>query len=156
IRLSIFDMVWACVSPILALSLRDYFIFSSELAPTVALYWFVSVLFSLIAFLIFRIRDGLARYFSVDDALDVGKAVMFAELMTCLVLFTVNRLDGIPRSTPLIHGLVLVVGLVIARTVLRMIDTDHPEMGQKRLTSEREHIIVIGSNPLSSLYIQLL
>src|SRR5262249_19691861 len=153
IRLSAFDTVWACVSPILALSFRDYLIFSSELAPTVALYWFVSVFFSLIAFLIFKIRDGMARYFSVDDAFGVGKAVMFAELMTCLVLFTVNRLDGIPRSTPLIHGLVLVVGLVIARTVLRMIDSDHP---QKRLASECEHIIVIGSNPLSSLYIMFL
>jgi len=37
-----------------------------------------------------------------------------------------------------------------------MIDTDHPEIGQKRLASECEHIIVIGSNPLSSLYIKLL
>src|SRR5262249_20349482 len=58
--------------------------------------------------------------------------------------------------TPLIHGLVLVVGLVTARTVLRMIDTDRAKVGRKRLASECEHIVVIGSNPLSSLYIKLL
>jgi len=156
IRLSAFDVILACVAPILALYLRDYLIFSSDMAITIARYWLVTMFFSLIALLIFRIRDGMARYFSVDDVLDVGKAVMSAEFMTCVVLFTFNRFDGIPRSTPLIHALVLLVGLITARTLVRMIEIDPIEKGQKRQPLETEHIIIIGSNPLSALYIKLL
>ena len=40
------------------------------------------------------------------------EAVLFAELMTCAALFTLRRLDGIPRSMPLIHGLLLAGGLM--------------------------------------------
>jgi hypothetical protein len=41
----------------------------------------------------------MARYFSVHAALDIAKAVVFAEFATCVMLFSLKRLDNQP-STP--------------------------------------------------------
>src|SRR5262249_34313736 len=108
IRVSGYDALVAFVSPLLALWLRDAYILSNEGALTAALYCTVATTFSLFAFLAFRIRDQIANYFSVHDAMDIVKAVLVAELLILIVLFTFTRLHGIPRSTPLIHALLLI------------------------------------------------
>src|ERR1700693_700868 len=105
LRFRFFDIAWALVSPLLALYLSDAYVLSySGGLQTVVQYCFISVAFSLIAFLVFRIQNGVAQYFSVHDALDVAKAVISAELLTCVALFSLTRLEGIPRSTPIIHA----------------------------------------------------
>ena len=155
IRLSTFDACWAVVAPFMALSFRDAYILSYDGALTVALYWLACAIFSVTAFLIFRLRDQMAQYFSVNDAIDVVKAVILAEFMIVIVLFTFTRLEGIPRSTPLIHALILAAGLIAARTLVRLFHNDARVMnGNARNASE--HIIMIGATRLSSLYIKML
>src|SRR5215470_13917369 len=102
--LLLWDVSWALVTPILALYVRDVDVLFRSEGSTVATYWLISAGISLVAFFAFRIQDNTTRYFSVHDALDVCEAVLFAELMAVLILFTLTRFDGIPRSTPLIHG----------------------------------------------------
>jgi lipopolysaccharide/colanic/teichoic acid biosynthesis glycosyltransferase len=152
-RLSMFDVAWACVSPLLALYIRDADIFLRDDLATIGWYSLVCAGFSLIAFLIFRIGDGLTRYFSVHDALDVLKAVVFAELMTSVVLFSLAHLEGIPRSAPIIHALVLAAGLIAVRTFVRVFQNDRTRASQNPAFSE--HIVMIGSNRLTSLYIKM-
>src|SRR6266567_6530946 len=94
VRLSTFDVVWAALSPLAALYIRDAYILTPEGWTTVALYCGISLAFSIIAFLAFRISDGVSRYFSVHDALKVAKAVVVAGVMTTLVIFTFTRLEG--------------------------------------------------------------
>src|SRR5438477_7653122 len=152
-RVSVFDTVWAFIAPLAALAIRNAYILSYDGIITTLLYCVVSAGFSLIAFLIFRLHDGLARYFSAHDALDVVKAVICAELMTCTVFFTFTRLEGIPRSTPLIHGLILLAGLLTARVIARHFE----ETAKSNLKlPAAENVIMIGATQLSSLYIRLL
>jgi lipopolysaccharide/colanic/teichoic acid biosynthesis glycosyltransferase len=69
------------------------------------------------------------------------------------VLFTFTRLNGIPRSTPAIHALVLGCGLLIARAVLHVIDRN------RRFADRAQHVtnvILIGLNDLSVLLMKLL
>src|SRR5262245_57698159 len=154
-RLSIFDLFWAAASPYLALVVRDAPVLSSGSPRDAVLYCFISLAFSLIAFVAFRVGDGMTRYFSVQDAMDVVKAVVFTELTTGTVVFALTRLDGIPRSTPLIHALILAAGLVAARTFGRVVETDGKDIS-RHTEDLAEHIIMIGSNRLSSLYMRLL
>src|ERR1700730_1269990 len=91
VRFFIFDAFWAAVSLLLALCFRDAYILSFNGAATTALYCAISLVFSLIAFSAFRISDGMSRFFSVQDALNVVKAVVAAGVMTSVVLFTFNR-----------------------------------------------------------------
>ena len=152
IYLSIWDLFWALVSPILALHLRDVDVNADW--SVIANYWVLSAGFAILAFFAFRLQDGMTRYFSVHEALDIAEAVLFAELMTFAVLFTLTRLDGIPRSMPLIHGLLLAGGLLAARVFVRIVasEDDEPPEHQYR----RERIILIGANRFASSFIQLL
>ena len=155
IRVSLFDASWAIAAPFLALLFRGAYILSYDGALTAALYCLLAAAFSIIAFLAFRLRDQMARYFSVHDAIDIVKAVLFAEFMIVIVLFTFTRLQGIPRPTPLIHALILTAGLVGARTLVRLFHNEARVMkGRSRNASE--HIIMIGATRLSSLYIKML
>ena len=153
INLSFVALAWAVASPIVALYLRDAEILSRVPWSTVGSYWIVAVGFSVLAFLVFRIDDEIAHYFSVHGALDIIKAVAFAELATCIVIFVATPLDGIPRSTPIIHGLILATGLIASRMSLRIryggdrSVEDHLQCGR---------IILIGANRFSSYFIKLL
>jgi lipopolysaccharide/colanic/teichoic acid biosynthesis glycosyltransferase len=155
IRFTTFDFIWAFVVPWLALWVRGARVLSPPDWPTILLFCGVAFVSSLVGFLIFRIRDGMTHLFSVHDALAVAKAVLLSEFVTFLFLFSIARLDGIPRSTPLIHALLLAAGLVSARAFLRLSFVKGNTPGA---TAEDaiEHIIVIGSNRLSSLYIDML
>jgi lipopolysaccharide/colanic/teichoic acid biosynthesis glycosyltransferase len=154
IYLSIWDLFWALVSPILALYLRDIDIQSNADWSVIANYWVLSAGFAILAFFAFRLQDGMTRYFSVHEALDIAEAVLFAELMTFAVLFTLTRLDGIPRSMPLVHGLLLAGGLLAARAFVRIVASEDDEPPEHQ--SRRERIILIGANRFASSFIQLL
>lgn len=154
LRFAVFDVIWAAASPALAIFIRDVALYSPDHINLTLIYCVISFGFALGAFLLFRIRDGMADYFSVHDALDVAKAVVVAELLTILVLFTVTRLDGIPRSTPIIHALILAAGLVFARTLVRMWKTERREIAPA-VSTTAEHIIMVGSTKLSLAYMKL-
>ena len=153
VNLSIADIAWAVASPIAALYLRDADILSRVPWSMVGSYWIVAVGFSVLAFLVFRINDEIPHYFSVHGALDIIKAVAFAELTTFVVLFMATRLDGIPRSTPIIHGLILATALIASRMLLR-IGYGQDRSGEDHVQCGR--IIVIGANRFSSYFIKLL
>jgi lipopolysaccharide/colanic/teichoic acid biosynthesis glycosyltransferase len=159
-RFSTFDLVWALISPLLALWIRNAPVLSTpENWPTVTIYTiaiYTAIAFgsSLIAFLIFRIRDGMTHLFSVNDALDVAKAVLLSEFFTCLALFSLTRLEGIPRSTPLIHALILAAGLLCARAFVRSTQSEQAHIVRHK--TPVQHIILIGSNKLSALYMDFL
>ena len=157
IRFATCDVVWASISPLLALWLRNAPVLSSpDGTPQVVIYCAIVFVSSLIAFLVFRTRDGMTHLFSVNDALDVAKAVLLSELFTFLALFSLTRLDGIPRSTPLIHALLLAAGLLCARAFVRSVQSERDLAHTVPHKTPVQHIILIGSNKLSALYIDFL
>src|SRR5262245_56337633 len=142
IYLSMWDLFWTLTSPGLALYLRDANVVFNSSDPAVFIYyWMLSSTFAIVALFAFRLQDGITRYFSVHEALDIAEAVLFAELMTFAALFTLTRLDGIPRSMPLIHGLLLAGGLLAARVFIRIMASGDNELPDYQ--GRRERIILI-------------
>ena len=154
-RLSIVDVLFAAVSPLLALYFRSAYILTAEGVPLVIAYCGISFVSALLFFLIFRVHEGIAQYFSVHDALVVVKAVVWSELLTCVVLFTFTRLEGIPRSTPVIHGLILIAAMISARMLTRLSEPTTIEQGNAN-ESDGEHIIIVGASRLAALYVKFL
>ena len=151
---SIFDTFWAALSPLLALYVRGAYILSADGAATAALYCGISFVFALTAFLAFRLHEALSRYFSVHDVLNILKASSVAGLMTAVVLFTFTRLEGIPRSTPIIYVFILASCLIAACALVLLSDsTNNVPIDEIRPPSE--NIVMIGANHLSALYIKL-
>ena len=150
-----YDVLWAAAAPLLALYIRQAYILSDRGWKLTLAYCLVSLAFSLVAFAAFNIQSTMSRYFSIHDAIDVAKAVALGELMTCGVLFSVTRLEGIPRSTPVIHALILVAALIAGRTAIRIADRDRALVARARRPGVR-NVILVGANDLSVLYMQAL
>src|SRR3974390_2013622 len=155
IRISTVDSLCAVAAPLLALYLSSALILASKDFSDITLYCAVSLVFSIVAFLLFRVHDGMSRYFSVHDALDILKAAGFSQLLTTVALFPVPRLDGIPRSTPIYQALILAGGLVTIRAIAQALQNGNSATNGHNHAA-RENIIVIGATHLSSLYINLL
>lgn len=155
VHLSASDIFCAALAPPLALYFRDAYNVSTQGAETAVIYCGLSFAITILAFLTFRIGEGIARYFSVHDAISIVKAVAAAGLTTSLILFTLTRLEGIPRTTPILHVLILAAGLLITRNV-KMVFDKPGQSANHNDPSTIEHIIMIGSSSLTSLYINLL
>jgi lipopolysaccharide/colanic/teichoic acid biosynthesis glycosyltransferase len=155
LRFGFFDIAWVILSPVFALYLSNAYVLSfADGVWTVVLYCAVSAASAAVSSLIFRIQDGMPRYFSVYDAIEVSKAVFVAELVACIVLFSITRLEGIPRSAPIVHAMILAAGLITVRAMARILSDDRKTSIAGSFASEC--VVMIGSNQFSSLYIKLL
>jgi lipopolysaccharide/colanic/teichoic acid biosynthesis glycosyltransferase len=156
LRLSLFDVICAAASPLFSLYLSEAYVLwlASDGRQTVALYCAVSALCSILAFLIFRLEEGMSRYFSVHDALNICKAVGAGEVLGIIALFAMTRLEGIPRSAPVIHALLLAAGLVTSRVLVRMWSREGGS--EVRQDATLEHIVMIGATRFTALYIKFL
>src|SRR5215470_10484551 len=152
VDVSIWDALCALASPLLALWLGGALILAQQDWNAIVIYCALSTGFAVVAFLAFGLRNTVTRHFSAHEVLDIAEAVLFAELLIYGILFTLTRLDGIPRSVPLYHGLLLAGGLIFVRIVTRGSDEGRASDYQFR----RERIIVIGANRLASSFISML
>jgi lipopolysaccharide/colanic/teichoic acid biosynthesis glycosyltransferase len=155
VRLSAFDVFWAAAAPLLALYLRDAYILSAHGAQTALLYCGLSFVVTVIALLAFRVSDPIPHHLVLQDAFRILKAAVTAGLITSAILFSITRLEGIPRSTPVLQILVLAAGLLAVR-VLALMSDKQGQITEQPVHADVEHIIMIGSTKLSSLYMQLL
>jgi lipopolysaccharide/colanic/teichoic acid biosynthesis glycosyltransferase len=145
----------AAASPFVALYLRNVDLVSPGGMFTADGFALVSMIASLIAFRRFRVSSTIPRYISAGDLLNLGKAVMAGELMTAAVLFTLMRLDGIPRSVPAIHAVILATGLLAFRGLTNLADRNRRFVGRPP-TEGTENVIVIGLNDWSALLVKFL
>lgn len=91
---------------------------------------------------------------TVGDLLDIAEAVFSGQLMTTIVLCTGTRLDGIPRSIPVIQAVLLGAGLVAYRGVLNVREGRRRKIDQPRHASK--NVIFIGLNEWSALVVKFL
>jgi lipopolysaccharide/colanic/teichoic acid biosynthesis glycosyltransferase len=153
--LSPVDVALAAVSPFAALYLRNDDVASNGDWISAGSYCLLSLAFSLLAFQVCGISNIIARYISVSDLLDIAKVVLAGEVMTATVLFTVTRLEGIPRSVPAIHALILGVGLIAYRGLRNLTGKQGRHADQLRRATN-ENVILIGLNDWSVLLMKYL
>jgi lipopolysaccharide/colanic/teichoic acid biosynthesis glycosyltransferase len=155
VRLSPIDVTLAAVSPFVALYLRNVDLVSPGGMIVADSFALISLAASLIAFRLFRISSTIPRYISVGDLLNVAKAVVVGDLMTASVLFTLTRLDGIPRSVPAIHALILGVGLLASRGLANVV-ARHRRRENRLRSASTANVILIGLNDWSVLLVKFL
>jgi lipopolysaccharide/colanic/teichoic acid biosynthesis glycosyltransferase len=150
---SIWDAFWSLASPLVALWIGGSLVLARQDWNSIVIYCAISGSASVSAFLAFGLQKTVTRHFSAHEVLDITEAVLFAQLLTYGVLFTLTRLDGIPRSVPLYHGLLLAGGLIFFRIVTR---AGNKERRTSDYQLRRERIILIGANRLAASFISML
>ncbi len=155
VRLSPVDVTLAAVSPFVALYLRDVDLVSAGGMFVADSFALVSFAASLIAFRLFRVSSTIPRYISVGDLVILAKAVVAGDLMTAMVLFTITRLDGVPRSVPAIHAVILAAGLLGSRGLASVADRNRRPADGPR-SAAAVNMILIGLNDWSVLLVKFL
>ena len=163
-KLAPFDALWAIATPFLALALRDPSVLEQsdafgDFGPAYQ-YAFTTVFFAFVSFLVFRISDGMSHLFSVHDVLAICGAVATTVASSSLTLFVLTRMDGVPRSTPLIYALLLGAGLIVARTMARVSHVEasvkeEPEETPSLMPQHVRRVMVIGADRFAAATIKL-
>ena len=159
-NLSPFDVVWSIMAPLIALSLRDpaLLYFNEDQYFTHAYqYAALTICFSLPIFAIFRLSDGMSRYFSIADLWAIMGAALTIVAASNITLFGINRMENIPRSTPVIYMLVLVGGLVGGRILARFtgMEPTNDAHDEPILQAQLRRIILIGVDRFAAMAIKL-
>ncbi|MGH7935731.1 MAG: nucleoside-diphosphate sugar epimerase/dehydratase, partial [Chthoniobacterales bacterium] len=151
------DIVAALAAPILAFWLRDGPVFTRVNSMAIVVYVTAATFFAIVFFVQFRAAHGLARFFSFYDAIQIAKASACAVTATAVMLFTLTRLDEIPRSILPIHFLILTAALVGGRLVGRTIAQRRDlGMAPSDANANEQSVIIVGAGQLAQFYIRLL
>ncbi|WP_162009701.1 sugar transferase [Methylocystis heyeri] len=133
--------------------------FPNELAPGYQ-YALVTIVCALVAFRLFRVSDGVSHFFSVHDVLAVCAAVATTATSSGIILFIFTRLEGIPRSMPLIYALVLGSGMIFSRTLARVLYneawSEADKIAEEIWPQHMRHVILIGVDRFAATAIKLL
>ncbi|MCU7828634.1 MAG: polysaccharide biosynthesis protein [Candidatus Thiodiazotropha sp. (ex Myrtea sp. 'scaly one' KF741663)] len=79
----------------------------------------------LVSFLLFGLYRGIWRFASLPDLLRIIKAVIVGTALNLIVLFLLTRLEGIPRSVPILFALLLIIFLSGSRLFYRWVKDRH-------------------------------
>jgi lipopolysaccharide/colanic/teichoic acid biosynthesis glycosyltransferase len=151
-RVSLFDALWAGISPALAFLVRDAWI---DRPDAVVIYCGAAFLASLLTFQLFKLSEPISRFFSTRDAVEVVKACAISVALAGAFLFTFTRMEETPRSIPLIHFLVLTSGLVGGRSISRIRCRLRNAHKSHIAAQTVENIVVIGTSRLAWFFIKL-
>jgi lipopolysaccharide/colanic/teichoic acid biosynthesis glycosyltransferase len=151
-RFSIYDVVWAAVSPALACIARNGGI---DRADAMLFYCSAAFISSVLTFQLFKISQPMSRFFSVPDAVEVVKACLISVAVAGALLFTFTRMDETPRAVPLIHFFVLATGLLVGRSISRIRYSRREARKHESISGSVENIIIVGVSRLAWFYSKL-
>lgn len=147
------DVVMAMASFVIALYLR---VGTVEFLPADRFYTAL-VVFTLVAAIVFRLSNmyrGVWRYASLNDLFTITKAVTLTILFFLVLMFTITRLDTLPRSLPLINWFVLIALLGAPRFVYRMFKDRRIELKFERDDRRRVPILLVGAGDAAELFLR--
>ncbi|MFQ5345297.1 MAG: polysaccharide biosynthesis protein [Mariprofundus sp.] len=93
---------------------------------------------------------GLWRFASVPDLIRILKAVSVGALLTFLIVFVLQRMEGIPRSIPLLYPLFLVLGLSGPRIFYRLLKDRHFDLSVK----PAQRVLIAGAGRAGEMLIR--
>jgi lipopolysaccharide/colanic/teichoic acid biosynthesis glycosyltransferase len=106
-------------------------------------------------FVAMRLHRAFWRYVSLVDVLRIIGAVLIALLLALLGAFVFNRLEGVPRSLPVIQAFLLIAAMVGSRVAIRLVgerrSRNRPKLS--KAPPQKEHVLVVGVQELTKLYL---
>ena len=155
---SAFDTACIFISPFLAVALRDPELlrvgdFSDFFSPPY-IFAYTSIACALLCVALFRLSEGMTRYFSAHDAVATAGATIAATALTSSILFVLTRLEGVPRSTPLLYAAVLGGSLMLGRALAGLRGSAAVGVRSERHVHVRQ-VLLVGVDHFSVAAIKL-
>ena len=99
-------------------------------------------------FWFFGLYRGVWRYASVQDLLRILKSVAVGVFVSVVVLFVATRLEGVPRSVPLLYAVLLVMALSGPRLAYRWLK-------EHRVTlASGQRVLIVGAGAAGEMLVR--
>jgi lipopolysaccharide/colanic/teichoic acid biosynthesis glycosyltransferase len=147
------DLTWVALSPFGALFIRDNFGLWAFKVQDLMPYALLCVVSAAAVFACMRLHRVFWRYISLMDVLRIIGAVLIALLLAVLGAFVFNRLEGVPRSLPVIQAFLLIAAMVGSRVAIRLAGERRSRPKLSKAPPQKEHVLVVGVNELTKLYL---
>ncbi len=154
LRPALHDTLMAAASFILALYLRYGNVTDTFSSPLLSLYTALCMIICLAIFRKAGLYRGLWRYSSTPDLIAIVQAVTFALLLFYVMLFAINRLTDIPRSTPFIQWGLLIMLLGGPRFLYRSWRDRRLGLHSGFSTKDRIPVLLIGAGDRAELFLR--
>jgi lipopolysaccharide/colanic/teichoic acid biosynthesis glycosyltransferase len=150
------DLWLVAAATILALVLRENFEVNTERwAALLTAYLPISIVIAGGVFAAGGLDRGLWRYSSITDYLHIVVLTVAAVLLIVGSGFAINRLDGIPRSLPILQSMLVAGALVSARVIVRLAADRRSASAELAAPAEpAQTILIVGINALSDLFLR--
>jgi FlaA1/EpsC-like NDP-sugar epimerase len=96
--------------------------------------------------LVFKLPKEVWRYISINELSTIIKVSVSSIISAYLIMFLYNRLEGVPRSVPILHLLLLLFLLSSTRLLYRQIRENVSSKGDKASTQTKINVALIGAN----------
>jgi FlaA1/EpsC-like NDP-sugar epimerase len=147
------DVVMAFASFFIALYLRlgDVDVLLNEQ------YYLAGGAFTLVAAVVFRASNmyrGVWRYASLNDLITITRTVTLTILVFLVLMFSVTRLETLPRSLPFINWFVLIALLGGPRFAYRLFKDHRLDLTFVRDARQRVPVLLVGAGDAAELFIR--
>ena len=98
-------------------------------------------------FVCFKLYNGMWRYTSLFDAVNLLKAVVAATILTMVMVLLLHRFDGFSRSVFIINGLLIFLLIGGFRICIRFLLSQNyrPDFSPLLLKSQPKNLLIIGA-----------
>ena len=149
------DLLLVAFATVLAVMLRGNFDTVQDALITLIPYIFISLGCASIVFLVGGLDRTPWRYSSVADHLQIIVLTVLVILLTLVLTFAANRLEGVARSLPVMQGGLIVSILIAARAVARFWFARRIHKNGNGHVNGHPHetVLVVGVNTVSELFL---
>lgn len=141
----LYDAVWSFLALYFALAIRwNDLRFASFPLPDLTQFFTITMLCQVLCFLASGLYQGIWRFSSTRDLIRIAQGVTTGVMASFILLFMVNRLEGIPRSLFILDWLILIVGLGAGRFLYRMVK-DSARLPKQALSELGTKVLIIGA-----------
>ncbi|MGO8833967.1 MAG: sugar transferase [Roseiarcus sp.] len=148
------DVLSVILAGPIAFVLRDQNLIVNDHAQQTFIYCAMASVAGLLMLVVFHLGKNLSDYVSTQEVQSVVKAALATTTLTSFALFSVTRLDFVPRSIPVIHFLVLTSLMFFFRAVAAK-RREYREKKNVRVVTNPEYVLLIGANRLAWFYLRL-
>ncbi len=150
------DLFLVALGTFFAFVLRDGIDIDAERNQFRLLYLAVSLGIALIVLLSAGVHRSVYRFANITDYLWLSSLSVLIVIGAVAVGFAVNRLEGVPRTLPVLQAILIIAFLIAARVGYRLLHARR--MAARSAAShgfaDAEEVLVVGVNALSDLFIR--
>lgn len=153
------DFGLIAAATLLAFVVRDNFVFNEARVSAALPYLGLTLAAAVVAIPLFQLHRSVWRFSALVDYLYVLVASAAIVIPTVTFAFALNRLEGVPRSIPVIQFLMIVTLLMAPRVFMRLRHANRATRVAQFSESPAPQqapvsVLIVGMNRLTELYLQ--